>query len=300
MDASKYGLGAVLQQVQEDGKYHPVAYASRALCGNEVNYHSSKLESLALKWAVTQQFKEYLMYQPFMRTDNNLFMYVLTTLNLDATGHRWVSVLAGSNFRLEYLHSTDNRVTDVLSRMETRLDDNATNEFLQSLDESSYNAKNVSDDTGKENVRPLTKVEKNAVYEIMERAQLSHIPHAETDNPALVAKHEEFEKELNVQVATMITEKHIKHNLTGLDWKSLQENDPIIQHVLKWNATTATKTPKRIRMPTDIPWRNTCWWWSTRMMPRHTATDKRISSCWTTCCSSMIHQKAAQIWCCCS
>ena len=64
-DASKYGLGTILQQVQEDGKYHPVAYASRALHGSEAKYHSSKLEFLALKWAVTQQFKEYLMYQPF-------------------------------------------------------------------------------------------------------------------------------------------------------------------------------------------------------------------------------------------
>ena len=59
MDASKYGLGAILQQVQEDRKYHPVAYARHALCGSEANYHSLKLEFLALKWAVTQQFKEY-------------------------------------------------------------------------------------------------------------------------------------------------------------------------------------------------------------------------------------------------
>ena len=81
--------------------------------------------------------------------------------------------------------------------------------------------------------------------EIMERAHFSHIPHAETDNLALIAKHEEFEEELNVQVAAMVTEKHIKHNLTGLDWKSLQENDPILQHVLKWKCCYNDKGAKR-------------------------------------------------------
>ena len=108
-DASKYSLGAVLQQVQEDRKYHQVAYASHALCGSEANYHSSKLEFLALKWAVMQQFKEYFMYQPFtVQTDNNPLTYILMTPNLDATGHRWVSALARFNFRLEYLRGTDN------------------------------------------------------------------------------------------------------------------------------------------------------------------------------------------------
>ena len=81
--------------------------------------------------------------------------------------------------------------------------------------------------------------------EIMERACFSHIPHAETDNPALVAKYKEFEEELNVQVATMVMEMHIKHNLTGLDWKSLQENDPIIQHVLKWKCRNNDKGAKK-------------------------------------------------------
>ena len=60
-----------------------------------------------------------------------------------------------------------------------------------------------------------------------------------------MAKHEEFEKELNVQVTVMITEKHIKHNLTGLDSKSLQENDPIIQHVLKWKQCNSNKNAEK-------------------------------------------------------
>ena len=64
-DASKDGLGAVLSQKQPDGKFHPVAYASRSLKGSEAKYHSSKLEFLALKWAVMNQFHEYLQYRPF-------------------------------------------------------------------------------------------------------------------------------------------------------------------------------------------------------------------------------------------
>ena len=171
-------------------------------------------------------------------------MYVLTTPNLDATQHCWVSALAGFNFKLEYLRSTDNRVADVLSRMENRLTDEATSEFLQSLDESFYDTKGISNNT-KKGMQLLTKVEKDAVNEIMERACFSHIPHAETDHPALIAKHEEFEEKLNVQVAAMVTEKHIKHNLMGLDWKSLQENDPIIQHVLKWKHRNKDKGAKK-------------------------------------------------------
>ena len=93
-DASGLGLGAMLQQVQDDGRFHPVTYTSRALKKGKKNYHSSKLEFLALKWAVTEQFKEYLYYRPFtVRMDNNPLTYILTTPNLDACGHRWVSSL---------------------------------------------------------------------------------------------------------------------------------------------------------------------------------------------------------------
>ena len=48
-DASIEGLGAVLSQEQDDGRYHPVAYASCGLKGGKLKYHSSKLEFLALK-----------------------------------------------------------------------------------------------------------------------------------------------------------------------------------------------------------------------------------------------------------
>ena len=131
-DASKEGLGAVLLQESDDGQYHPVAFASCELKGGEPKYHSSKLEFLALKWAVTEQFHEYLQYQPFtVRTDNNPLTYILMTPNLDTLGHHSVAALAGYNMKLEYLKGSDNKVADALSWVSTqKLDDETVTKLL--------------------------------------------------------------------------------------------------------------------------------------------------------------------------
>ena len=69
-----------------------------------------------LKWSITEHFKEYLAYSPFVvRTDNNPPTYVLMMPNLDATEHQWVSALASFQFELEYQRDTDNGATDALS-----------------------------------------------------------------------------------------------------------------------------------------------------------------------------------------
>ena len=130
-DASIEGLGVVLSQKQDDGRYHPIAYASPGLKGGELKYHSSKLEFLALKWAVTEQFREHLQYQPFLvRTNNDPLTYVMTMPNLDAVRHRWVAAMAGYNFEIEYVCGMDNKVTDALSHVGGRLDEEAVKELL--------------------------------------------------------------------------------------------------------------------------------------------------------------------------
>ena len=81
-DASGKGLGTVLSQKQSDGRYHPIAYASRIMTEMEWRYHSNKQEFSALKWAVTEQFHEYLsLYgknrnEFIVRTDNNPLTYL--------------------------------------------------------------------------------------------------------------------------------------------------------------------------------------------------------------------------------
>ena len=47
--------------------------------------------------------------------DNNPLTCVLTTPNLDTTGHQWVGVLASFQFELEYQKGTNNGATDALS-----------------------------------------------------------------------------------------------------------------------------------------------------------------------------------------
>ena len=86
-DASESGLGVVLAQVKEDNMERPIAYASRMLSKSKRNYNAHKLEFLALKWAVTDQFHEYLCGGSFdVYTNNNPLTYVLSLAKLDAIG----------------------------------------------------------------------------------------------------------------------------------------------------------------------------------------------------------------------
>ena len=117
VDASYEGLGAVLGQDQ-DGGFRVVSYASRALRKSEQNYPSNKLEFLALRWAVTTKFHDYLYGHKFVvMTDNNPLTYVLTTAKLDAVGHRWLAELASYDFQIRYKSGRSNVDADVLSRI---------------------------------------------------------------------------------------------------------------------------------------------------------------------------------------
>ncbi|XP_076847994.1 uncharacterized protein LOC143493459 [Brachyhypopomus gauderio] len=118
VDASYSGLGAVLSQ-EVEGKVRPVAYASRTLRPTErnmSNYSSMKLEFLALKWAITEKFREYLMGQKcLVYTDNNPLSH-LTSAKLGAVEHRWAAQLASFDFELRYRSGRSNRNADALSR----------------------------------------------------------------------------------------------------------------------------------------------------------------------------------------
>ena len=114
-DASLRGLGAVLSQVDEEGKTHVIAYVSWTLRPSEKsmhNYSSAKLELLALKWAVT---KNCLLGSKFtVYTDNNPLAYVQTS-KLGASQMCWLSMFALFDFNIIYRSGKTNQATDALS-----------------------------------------------------------------------------------------------------------------------------------------------------------------------------------------
>ena len=206
-DASIEGLGAVFSQKQDDGRYHPKAYASRGLKGGKSRYHSSKLEFLALKWAVTDQFKEYLQYQPFLvRTDNNPLTYIMMTPNLDAVGHRWVAAMAGYNFEIEYIRGSDNKVANTLSQVGERLDEDAVKELL----------------------------DQGIIKELLNNAMRYGIPCAEVDDPRVTKEHERVEGEIIMQARMLAEMKKNYQNLADSQWVVTQQGNQAIRLVMDW------------------------------------------------------------------
>ena len=212
-DASGKGLGAILLQKQDDGRYHPIAFASWALTETEQQYHSNKQEFLALKWAVTEQFHEYL--SPYGKnrnefvvcTDNNPLTYIFSSTCLDAAGHRWVANLADYNLSLEYQRGKDNTVADFLSRMEDHLSEEEVNEQIAKIPE--------------EGVRVVLD---NACIPIMDRGKAAPIrAEAGLDLPPAQAC---LAKTLMACPAQMTT-------LHVTDWKQAQKDDPTLYAVVR-------------------------------------------------------------------
>ncbi|XP_062539282.1 uncharacterized protein LOC134207592 [Armigeres subalbatus] len=86
-DASKYALGAVLSQIN-DNKDHPVAFASRTLYKHEINYSTTEKKALAIIWAI-DKFNTYL----------HAFLFSLIQSNKIVTRNTYTKYITFYNLR---------------------------------------------------------------------------------------------------------------------------------------------------------------------------------------------------------
>eukprot|EP01053_Blabericola_migrator_P002779 Blabericola_migrator_1__2778@NODE_1795_length_3783_cov_34_944295_g1030_i1_p1_GENE_NODE_1795_length_3783_cov_34_944295_g1030_i1NODE_1795_length_3783_cov_34_944295_g1030_i1_p1_ORF_typecomplete_len689_score62_31RT_RNaseH_2/PF17919_1/1_1e31RT_RNaseH/PF17917_1/2_9e31RVT_1/PF00078_27/5_5e20RVT_1/PF00078_27/6e03RVP_2/PF08284_11/2e11gagasp_proteas/PF13975_6/1_5e10Integrase_H2C2/PF17921_1/2_9e10RVP/PF00077_20/2_6e09Peptidase_A2B/PF12384_8/1_3e07Asp_protease/PF09668_10/4_6e07Asp_protease_2/PF13650_6/1_8e0 len=129
-DASSIGVGAILQQEDEQGNLRPIAYASRAFRGPEKNWAPRDLEAFAIVWAV-KHFSHYLIGSRFtIRTDHHSLKWLFES-DRGRPG-RWNALLADYDCRIVYRPGTQMEHVDYISRH--AISDDLTTEILEQLD----------------------------------------------------------------------------------------------------------------------------------------------------------------------
>ena len=110
------GVGAVLNQLDEDGNDHPISYFSRKLLPREERYSTVEKECLAIKLGV-QSFRVYLLGRPFIiQTDHRSLEWLDRLKENNARLTRWSLSLQPYQFRVQYRPGKANANADALSR----------------------------------------------------------------------------------------------------------------------------------------------------------------------------------------
>jgi hypothetical protein len=115
-DASNYGVGAVLSQIDESGEERVVSFASKVLDKAQINYTTSEKECYAIVYAL-EKFREYLEGHEFvLQTDNKALIYLDSMRNSNQRLMRWSWKLQEWSPYIQYIKGRDNVVADYLSR----------------------------------------------------------------------------------------------------------------------------------------------------------------------------------------
>ena len=162
-----------------------------------------------MKWAITEQFQEYLHWKLFVvKTENNPLTYILTTPNIDGTWHHWVVSLAGFTFSIEYQKGRGNAVADVLSHVASKL-----------------NAE--------------------AVKSILDGVTIGTIGRPDDHDLVVAEANERIHKQVE-EMAVQAQATYICVNLHVTDWVVAQQEDPILKIVMEWISTHRVQDLKHL------------------------------------------------------
>lgn len=117
-DASARGFGAAVLQKQDDTKFHPIAYFTKATSVSEAKLHSYELETLAIVYAL-KRFKTYFDQRPFkIITDCDALTRTLANETGSSKIDRWALFLEKFNYTVQHRPGKTMGLVDALSRIE--------------------------------------------------------------------------------------------------------------------------------------------------------------------------------------
>ncbi|GET54545.1 retroviral-like aspartic protease 1 [Rhizophagus irregularis DAOM 181602=DAOM 197198] len=117
-DASGEGLGAILEQLDENNREIVISYASRSLVNAEKRYPITELECLAVFWGI-KYFHKYLFGRKFkVITDHAALKGFISTSKVPKGRRgRWMMELQQYDFEIIHRPGKENKNADAMSRL---------------------------------------------------------------------------------------------------------------------------------------------------------------------------------------
>ena len=115
-DASNYGIGAVLSQIQDE-KEVVIAYSSRHLNSAERNYSAIEREALAIIFGI-KRYRHYLQDEQFeIISDHRPLQWLESHKNENSRLGRWAIELSAVKYKISYKPGREHGNADFLSRI---------------------------------------------------------------------------------------------------------------------------------------------------------------------------------------
>lgn len=116
VDASKNGIGSVLQQYDDAMTPFVVEYGSKQFDKSERKWSTMEQEAFAIVWSI-KKWRHYLLGKEFeLWTDHKPLIWLRTKKDIDNKLGRWCLQLEEYNFIIKHIKGTDNVIADALSR----------------------------------------------------------------------------------------------------------------------------------------------------------------------------------------
>ena len=124
-DASNYGIGAVLSQIQDD-KEVVIAYSSRHLNTAERNYSAIEREALAIVYGI-KRYRHYLQDEKFeIISDHRPLQWLETHKDEKSRLGRWAIELSSLKYKITYKPGKEHANADFLSRIQVVTEEERT------------------------------------------------------------------------------------------------------------------------------------------------------------------------------